>query len=344
MIQSTKSLLLIIQVLILTLFMGCQNSSKNSSSETSDKSTHSNNLNGDKHISNSSNFKIGVIQYNVKYDTRKNIWGDKGFRAKQVQAMVNIINSNKSVDFIALEQAPNYLDDEPTSPKLDTLLPGKLKTKYTTAPNNDLLSPNSEPKLDYRKFDGIQITYNNTKWQIIGKPLSGYWKGTYDRTNKTLVFQGTPDVRPYSAAYFQNKDDENIKLIFVATHFPHPSDGWNWDFFKNDLLALVDGDESKLKTTTIVMSGDYNTPSTAFKDNNNLKSIGNFEFLNVNKEEDATCCSDDGFVNHFDYIGISNGGKVVFDYTIVPDTGNISGDTQKEEHKSIYVEATIDNT
>ena len=92
------------------------------------------------------------------------------------------------------------------------------------------------------------------------------------------------------------------------------------------------------------MSGDYNTPSTAFKDNNNLKSIGNFEFLNVNKEEDATCCSDDGFVNHFDYIGISNGGKVVFDYTIVPDTGNISGDTQKEEHKSIYVEATIDNT
>lgn len=261
--------------------------------------------------------------------------------------MVNIINS-KSVDFIALEQAPNYLNDEPMSPKspkLDTLLPDDLKTKYTTAPNNDLLSPNKDPILDFRKFDGIQITYDNTKWQIIGKPLSGYWKGTYDRTNKTLVFQGKSDVRPYSAAYFQKKDDENIKLIFVATHFPHPSDGWNWDFFKKDLITLVGGDESKLKSTTIVMSGDYNTPSTAFKDNNDLKSIGDFDFLNVIKQEDATCCSDNkGFVFHFDYIGISNGGKVVFDYTIVPDTGNISGDPQNEEHKSIYVEATIDNT
>ena len=56
------------------------------------------------------------------------------------------------------------------------------------------------------------------------------------------------------------------------------------------------------------------------------------------KQEDATCCSDDGFVNHFDYIGISNGGKVVFDYTIVPDTGNISGVPQNEE----IIEGAID--
>jgi len=342
MVLNMKSIIIYFQIFLLAFFIGCHKNSKTSSQE-SEKPTKPTGLGGKPPGANdiTSVMKIGVIQYNVKYDTRGQVWGVEDFRKKEVQAIEATMRSHQ-VDFIALEQAPNDLPEKtdkwPLSPSLDSLLPDDLKSNWETVPGNGFVEG------DFKSYDGTQITYNKSKWKITGDlktGVSGYWKGNYDREEQTLTFSGKTDVRPYSAVYFANIENPNVKLVFVATHFPHPpANDWNWSDFKSEILRLIgEKEENKLKTTTIVMSGDFNEASGVYQNIENFKALGDFKFL---KTKENTCCRNNDFVQAFDYVGVSNGGEFGENsYHIIPNTGDISKVPANKEHKAVYVQVTL---
>lgn len=150
--------------------------------------------------------KVGILQYNVKGDTRdshdKGVWSRIERREKQVEAIKEAIK-NKGVDFIAMQQV------EPGEDKstLDYYLNNKNSDNEwkTLQPDPDAYWNNVK-----KEFDIAQITFNQKEWGLIKNPIAGFWKDN-----------GDGDVRPFVAGYFKNVGNPELKLLLVSVHFPH---------------------------------------------------------------------------------------------------------------------------
>jgi hypothetical protein len=281
--------------------------------------------------------KVGVLQYNVKGDSRdshdKGVWSRIERREKQVDAIKEAIK-NKGVDFVAMQQVEPGEDKD----TLDYYLNNQNSDKEWKTLQPD---PDSYWNTVKKEFDIAQITFNQKAWGLIKDPIAGFWKGN-----------GDGDVRPFVAGYFKNVGNPELKLLLVSVHFPHadPSnpDSCNaWGGvtkFKEMVNTLTDiSDLSKLQ---VIFSGDMNEIgdnslklSNPAQINKCLEEFGEFNFtkysVGQHGEGTGTCCSNSNYVYKFDHIVAK--GEIV-DQGILPNTGYISGNipSSTEEHKALY--------
>lgn len=281
--------------------------------------------------------KVGVLQYNVKGDSRdshdKGVWSRIERREKQVDAIKEVIK-NKGVDFVAMQQV------EPGEDKntLDYYLHNQNSDKEWKTLQPD---PDSYWNTVEKKFDIAQITFNQKAWGLIKDPIAGFWKGN-----------GDDDVRPFVAGYFKNVGNPELKLLLVSVHFPHadPSkpDSCNaWvgvTKFKEMVNTLIDN--SDLSKLQVIFAGDMNEIGNNSLNLDNptqinkcLEEFGEFNFTKYSVgqygEGTGTCCSNSKYIYKYDHI-VAKGEMV--DQGILPNTGYISGNipSSTEEHKALY--------
>ncbi|ASK78933.1 hypothetical protein CF386_07645 [Paraphotobacterium marinum] len=267
------------------------------------------------------NTDIGVIQYNVKGDTRSShsggVWTKPNLRDKQRQLIQDKVDSN-DVDFIALEQAVTDTTSG-ANPLLNTLLLGK---KWITISNSEHFS---------NDFDEAQLTYDSDKWTLISSH-SDFW------------IKSDAEVRPYTMGYFHLKSDASVKVLVVALHFPHLSTpAWNLESFRDNVSKLVGS--SDLSNVNVILIGDMNEAST--EDNiNNLagfsEMFGKFSITKIAK----TCCSNSDYVYNFDQVAVNNGGDFMSSEIINSSDPDIyipkgAPTESAESHKAIYVQLTV---
>ncbi|MFK7761128.1 MAG: hypothetical protein AB8B46_03290 [Candidatus Midichloriaceae bacterium] len=281
--------------------------------------------------------KVGVLQYNVKGDSRdshdKGVWSRIERREKQVDAIKEVIK-NKGVDFVAMQQV------EPGEDKntLDYYLNNQNSDKEWKTLQPD---PDSYWNTVKKEFDIAQITFNQKAWGLIKDPIAGFWKGN-----------GDDDVRPFVAGYFKNVWNPELKLLLVSVHFPHadPSkpDSCNaWvgvTKFKEMVNTLIDN--SDLSKLQVIFAGDMNEIGNNSLNLDNptqinkcLEEFGEFNFTKYSVgqygEGTGTCCSNSKYIYKYDHI-VAKGEMV--DQGILPNTGYISGNipSSTEEHKALY--------
>lgn len=267
---------------------------------------------------------IGVIQYNVKGG--QGGW-DKAHK-HQVELIAKTISQKKDqdkVDFVALQQA----DITPGIP--DPLLSDELSSQQINGWSTIVSAC---------YYDTTQIAYSS-RWQLVGNlpnnPLVNDTQPQYGWLKQGCQGAAGPGGgRPYNMAYFENKQNPSLKVLFVSNHFPHGGQG-EFDvlgFINSAKSVTAESDLSKIK---LIVAGDMNT--------NDYKVFNDVfgKFGNVKVSQDfITCCQNDNWIYAFDHI-VTNSPHNIYAEIIEADYPLNKESTQaNEEHKSIYGKVEFD--
>lgn len=261
---------------------------------------------------------IGIIQYNVK--AGQGGW-DK-VSSQQIALIANTIKRKQKhnpVDFIALQQA-DLKPGLPSPPLSDALVSHHIKGFKTI--------------ISACHYDTTQISYSR-QWRLAGNSIHNPLVNGITPQFGWLYhgcqgMAGSKGGRPYNMAYFVNKKNPRLKILFVSNHFPHPEQG-HFDsagFLSNAKLVTGEPDLNKVK---LIVAGDMNTQSMKrFSD-----VFGRFGNLKVSRNL-LTCCQNDHWRYAFDHV-ISNSSQPVT-AEIIPAHYPLNKTKQgiNEEHKALF--------
>ena len=310
---------------------------------------------------------IGVIQYNAKGGQPHMYpkgWSSADIINKQVTLIADKMRENNPapVQFVTLVQATDPVISDEFAQLDKNPITGWNTVRGACEGGT---SPNPF-------FEGTQIAYS-PEWELTPNSVSGMQNPLADSFTSSHCFSSG---RPYNIAYFQNKKNNDLKVLLIVIHPPHcrlfsgsidelEQCKKNYDEFDNfdaDVRKVTgtakNGDLTGINT---IISGDTNElGNVGVPDNQDcpdFKGDGNvykyffpqFGDLSVStikakqcfkpgETENGTCCQNSSFSNYFDRVVVNR--KVADPYEEIIDIAGYplipKAAPRNEEHKAVY--------